>query len=189
LRAVPFRRDRPYKIPLEMINRLNSLIEGVAGLGGYLSGWLVPLMMILVVVEVFMRYVLQRPLMVADEFSAYMLVALSFIGLAYTWRQGGHVRITILVNRLSRKPANWVRLGGLVAVFVFMIAMDQSAYKMVRYALQLNMKSSTFLMIPLFWPQLTVLVGFVLLTLLVALDIIQAILKIRAGKKVEEMTL
>jgi TRAP-type transport system small permease protein len=172
-----------------MMNRLNSLIEGIAGLGGYLSGWLVPIMMVLVVVEVFMRYVLQRPLMVADEFSAYMLVALSFIGLAYTWRQGGHVRITVVVSRMSRKPANGVRVAGLIAIFVFMIAMDQSAYRMVRYALQMNMKSSTFLMVPLFWPQLTVLIGFVLLTLVVGLDIIQAIAKIRAGKKVEEIVL
>ncbi len=172
-----------------MMNRFNSLIEGIASAGGYLSGWLVPIMMILVVVEVFMRYVMQRPLMVADEFSAYMLVALSFIGLAYTWRQGGHVRITILVSRMSWKTANWVRLGALICVFAFMIAMDQSAYKMVRYALQMNMKSSTFLMVPLFWPQLTVFAGFVLLTLVVGVDIVQAVLKIRAGKKVEEILL
>ena len=42
----------------------------------------------LVVVDVFMRYVMHRPLMVADEISAYMLVALSFLGFAYTWRKG-----------------------------------------------------------------------------------------------------
>jgi TRAP-type transport system small permease protein len=172
-----------------MMNRLNFLIEGIAGLGGYLSGWLVPIMMVLVVAEVFMRYLVHRPLMVADEFSAYMLVALSFIGLAYTWRQGGHVRITILVSRMSFKSANWIRLGGLIAIFIFMLEMDRSSYKMILYALQMNMKSSTFLMVPLFWPQLTVFIGFVLLTLSIGLDILRAIGKIRSGEKVEEITL
>ena len=91
-----------------MIKQIGYFIEKIAYLGGYFSGWLVPLMMMLVVVDVFMRYVMHQPLMVADEFSAYMLVALSFLGLAYTWREKGHVRIEIFVNRLSRRN---LRLG------------------------------------------------------------------------------
>lgn len=170
------------------MNRFGSFIDRISGLGGILSGWLVPLMMILVVVEVFTRYVLNRPLMVADEVSAYMLVALSFLGLAYTWRQGGHVRISILVSRLPQKAAGWVRLGALIAVLLFMLEMDRSAYKMVVYALQMNMRSSTFLMIPLFWPQLPIFVGFVLLTLMIFVDIVRAAQKIRASEKVEEFS-
>ena len=54
------------------------IIEKVADFFGYVSGWLVPAMMLLVAVEVFMRYVLHDPAMVADEFSAYMLVGLSY---------------------------------------------------------------------------------------------------------------
>jgi TRAP-type transport system small permease protein len=167
------------------MNRFGSVIDKIADLGGYFSGWLVPLMMILVVVEVFTRYVLDRPLMVADEVSAYMLVALSFLGLAYTWRQGGHVRITILVNRLPDKAAAWVRLIGLIMTFIFMIELDRAAYKMIVYALQINLRSSTWLMFPLFWPQLTVFIGFVLLTLLLVIDIFRTGVKIRTGKKAE----
>jgi TRAP-type C4-dicarboxylate transport system permease small subunit len=167
------------------MNRIGSVIDKIADLGGYFSGWLVPLMMILVVVEVFTRYVLDRPLMVADEVSAYMLVALSFLGLAYTWRQGGHVRITILVNRLPGKAAAWVRLIGLIMTFIFMIELDRAAYKMIVYALQINLRSSTWLMFPLFWPQLTVFIGFVLLTLLLVIDIFRTGVKIRTGKKAE----
>ena len=82
------------------MKQVGIIIEKVADFLGYVSGWLVPAMMLLVAVEVFMRYVLHDPAMVADEFSAYMLVALSYLGLSYTWRQGGHVRITLLVSRL-----------------------------------------------------------------------------------------
>ena len=42
------------------------IIEKVADFFGYVSGWLVPAMMLLVAVEVFMRYVLHDPAMVAD---------------------------------------------------------------------------------------------------------------------------
>jgi TRAP-type C4-dicarboxylate transport system permease small subunit len=167
------------------MNRLVSVIERISYLGGYLSGWLVPLMMMLVVVDVFMRYVMHRPLMVSDEFSAYMLVALSFLGLAYTWREGGHVRIEVLVSHFHGKFYDWVRLIGLIMTFIFMIELDRAAYKMIVYALKINLRSSTWLMFPLFWPQLTVFIGFVLLTLLLVIDIFRTGVKIRSGKKAE----
>ncbi|MBE0556342.1 MAG: TRAP transporter small permease subunit, partial [Proteobacteria bacterium] len=80
---------------METMKRIGIIVDRIAYLGGWFGGWLVPLMMMLVVVDVFMRYVMNRPLMVSDEFSAYMLVALSFLGLAYTWREKGHVRVEI----------------------------------------------------------------------------------------------
>jgi len=165
--------------------RLGSLIDRLADFVGYLSGWLVPIMMMLVVVDVFMRYVMHQPLMVADEFSAYMLVALSFLGFAYTWRQGGHVRVEVVVNYLPPRLYKWVRLVGLILTFIFMCEMDRAAYKMIVYALEMKMRSSTWLMFPLFWPQLTIFVGFVLLTLMLAVDIVHAGVELRAGKNAE----
>ena len=167
------------------MRRIAYLVEKIADRAGYYSGWLVPLMMMLVVVEVFMRYVLHQPLMVADEFSAYMLVALSYLGMAYTWRQGGHVRVTVLVSRLPSRASSWIRLMGLILIFIFMTELDRVGYKMIMYALKINLRSSTWLMVPLFWPQLAVFIGFVLLTLLLVVDIVRTFIKIRAGEKVE----
>lgn len=168
------------------MKRIGIIVDKLAYWGGWLAGWLVPLMMMLVVVDVFMRYVMNRPLMVSDEFSAYMLVALSFLGLAYTWREKGHVRVEILVARLPPGTYGWVRLLGLVVTLIFMIEMDLAAYKMIAYALKMNLRSSTWLMFPLFWPQLTVFIGFVMLTLLLMVDVARAAVKVRAGEKVEE---
>ncbi len=167
------------------MNRLASVIDRIAYLGGYLSGWLVPLMMMLVVVDVFMRYVMHRPLMISDEFSAYLLVALSFLGLAYTWREGGHVRIEVLVSHFRGRLYDWVRFLGLILTLFFMIELDRAAYKMIVYALNMNLRSSTWLMFPLFWPQLTIFIGFVLLSLLLVIDIFRFGVKIRARKRAE----
>jgi TRAP-type C4-dicarboxylate transport system permease small subunit len=165
------------------------IIEKVADFFGYVSGWLVPAMMLLVAVEVFMRYVLHDAAMVADEFSAYMLVGLSYMGLAYTWRQGGHVRITLLVSRLPVKVASWIRLCVLIMIFIFMIGITHAGYEMIVYARQINLRSDTWLTFPLFWPQLTVFIGFLLLTLTLLFDIARVIVKIRAGEIVEEHSL
>jgi TRAP-type C4-dicarboxylate transport system permease small subunit len=167
------------------MKRFASAVDKLADIVGYLSGWLVPLMMMLVVVDVFMRYVMLRPLMVADEFSAYMLVALSFLGFAYTWRQRGHVRVEILVSRLSSRASDRIRLVGLVVSLLFMLEMDRAAFKMIVYAHQMKMRSSTWMMFPLFWPQLTIFVGFVLLTLVLVVDIARIWGKLRIGTTAE----
>ena len=162
-----------------------KIVDKAADVSGYLSGWLVPIMVLLVAFEVFMRYVLHNPPMVADEFSAYMLVALSYIGLAYTWRQGGHVRITLLVSRLPAKIEAWSRLIGLLLVFVFMVGLTHSCYKMSAYAYKINLRSDTWLTIPLFWPQLTVFIGVCLLLLTIFSEIIKTIQSMAAGKNLE----
>ncbi len=168
------------------MKRLNFAIEKIADSGGYISGWLVPAMMILVVIEVITRYFLHQPLMVADEFSAYMLVALSYLGLAYTWRQGGHVRISILVSRLPIRISNWLRLGSLTLILIFMMEMVRVGFKMVVYARQIDLRSPTWLTIPLFWPQLTVFIGFVILTLVLFVEVVKGVVKIRVGEDLEE---
>lgn len=168
------------------MEKLAKIIDKLADLMGYVSGWMVPIMVVLVAVEVFMRYILHNPPMVADEFSAYLLVALSMMGLAYTWRQGGHVRITLLVSRLPVKVASWVRLFTLTLTLVFMIGITKASFEMIVYAREIGLRSDTWLIFPLFWPQLTVFIGFVMLTLLLPVEILRVILKIRAGQSVED---
>ena len=168
------------------MKRFGAVIEKLADLSGYVSGWMVPIMVALVAMEVFTRYVLHDPTMVADEFSAYLLVALSYLGLAYTWRQGGHVRITLLVNNLPARAADWIRLIVLIMIFTFMIGMTHAGFKMVVYAHQINLRSDTWLIFPLVWPQLTVFIGFLTLTLTLPLEMAKVIAKIRAAEPVEE---
>jgi TRAP-type transport system small permease protein len=114
-----------------------------------------------------------------------MLVGVSYLGLTYTWRQGGHVRITLLVSRLPAKAAGWIRLFVLILIFIFMIGMTHAGWKMIIYARQIGLRSDTWLTFPLFWPQLAVFIGFLLLTLTLPLDIARVFIKLRAGEDVE----
>lgn len=167
------------------MKKIFKIIEKTGDASGYISGWLVPLMMILMVVEVITRYFLHQPLMIADEFTAYMLVAFSYLGMAFTWRQGGHVRISILTSRLPAKLSSKIRIVTLILVWIFMLEMVRVAYKMVVYARQIDLRSPTWLTVPLFWPQMTVLIGFILFLLVLTVEIIRGIARIRAGDVIE----
>ena len=170
------------------MKRLDILVEKVSNVFGYLSGWLVPLMVLLVFFEVFMRYVVRRPPLIADEMGAYMLVAMSFLGVAYTWREKGHVRITALVSRLPVKMASWLRLVMLFLAFIFIAGLIQANYDYLVTSFKFGMVSNSWLRTPLQGPQITVAVGFIILSLLILVDISRTIKNIRSGKNVEETT-
>ncbi|MDP2931856.1 MAG: TRAP transporter small permease [Chloroflexota bacterium] len=159
-----------------------TVLHKIVFWGGYLSSWLVPIMMVLVFTEVVARYGFRRPLMVADEFSAYMLVTIAFLGTAMTWKERGHVRITALVDILPTRAAAWLRLITLVIALVMAILVTKSSIDYMVRSFSVHMRSSTWLNVPLQGPQLTILIGFILLSLLLLLEIIRNIASIRSGQ-------
>ena len=69
-----------------------------------------------------------------------------------------------------------------------MVGITHAGYEMIIYALQIDLRSDTWLTFPLFWPQLTVFIGFLLLTLTLPVEIARVIVKIRAGENVERQS-
>jgi len=153
---------------------------------GHLAEWLVVLMMGLILFEVFMRYVIQRPLRIADEFSAYMLAGISFLGTAYTWTKRGHVRITSLISSLPPRVASWVRLITLVVALIFSVLLSWAGYSYLAFSFRMGMKSATWLNVPLQWVQIPLVAGFFLLLCVVAENVVRAIVALRSGKNIEE---
>ncbi|MFC2047275.1 TRAP transporter small permease subunit [Chloroflexota bacterium] len=157
-------------------------IESIAkGFGGF-SGWLVPVMVVLVFYEVIMRYVVGRPPVIAEEFSSYLLVAVAFLGMAYTWREGGHVRVTAFVEKLPIRVANRLRLVRLIIALVFVLGLTYLSYVYLASSFQMGMRAGSWIRTPLQGPQMTILIGFALLSLLLIVEIKEAITKIRSGK-------
>ncbi len=168
------------------MKKFGRIIESISNIGGYFSGWLVLLMVVLILYEVFMRYVVHQSPMLADEFSAYMLVSISYLGAAYTFREKGHVRITALVSRLPTRLSNWLRVTTLIIGLVFSIVLTKSSYDLMAFSFKLRMASSTWLTFPLQVPQMTLAIGFTILSLLLIVEIAKAITNIRAGISIEE---
>jgi TRAP-type C4-dicarboxylate transport system permease small subunit len=139
----------------------------------------------LIIFEVFMRYVLNRPPIIADEFSAYMLVAMSYLGAAYTFKERGHVRVTALVQWLPPAVSNWLRVVTLAVAFIFSIGLTKSSYDFVKFSFKLHMASATWLNFPLQGPQMTVAIGFTLLSLWLLAEVIKAILDAKSGINIE----
>jgi len=168
------------------VKQVGYIIGKICDFFGYFAQWLVILMLALVLIEVIFRYVGNRPLMVADEFGAYLLVAMIFLGGAYTWRQNGHIRVTALVERLPLKVACWFRLTTMVFALAASIMLSLASYELLAFSFRIGMKSATWIQTPLQGPQMTLLIGFSLLSLLLIVEVSKALMAIKSGRGVEE---
>lgn len=164
---------------------LASTPEKIAAVSGHFAGWLVVIMMLLVLFEVVMRYVfLQSPLL-ADELSRYMVIAMTFIGLAFAWKEKAHVRVEALVTKLPAKISNWLRLFTMILALVLTVAIVYGGYFFLERSLDQHRTSDSWLRVPQIWPEMTVVVGFLFLALVILASIIRTIKDIRAGKHIE----
>ena len=81
--------------------------------------------------------------------------------------------------------ANWIRLFVLIINLAFLIGITHASYNMIVYALKINLRSETWLTFPLFWPQLTILIGFIILFFTISIEIVNVVKSILNRTSVE----
>nr|WP_298376129.1 TRAP transporter small permease [uncultured Halomonas sp.] len=100
-----------------------------------------------------------------SEISGFLLVGASFLGLAYTFVHGGHIRVTLLTGQLPPKVRVFVELWclsialglcGYLAWYTGVLMLDSIEFGEVSYGM---------VPVPLWIPQSAMLLGILLLTL------------------------
>jgi TRAP-type C4-dicarboxylate transport system permease small subunit len=82
-----------------------ALFDKLLNVCAYFGAFLVFALALSICYDVFMRRVFNRPTIWATDFSEYMLLSMTFLGAAWLLRDGSHVRMTILVERMSPQRA------------------------------------------------------------------------------------
>ena len=147
------------------LGRFARAVARVADWGGYVAGLAVVLILVLVCAEVLMRGIAGRSIMIADEVGGYLNVAAVYLGLAYTLKEGGFIRVELLYNRLEgriRRMADWFIL---LASFAFVIVAFGVMVRHVVHTYADEIRSTDFTQAPLYLPQLPILAGLFLLGL------------------------
>lgn len=159
-----------------MVRRLVRTMDLVSDVVGHLMGWVVFLLMALILVEVFTRYVLPTaPIAVADEMGGYALVAVTFLGLGYTWKERGHVRVEFLVTVLPPRVQRVLRVVTLALAAAFGVVMVKASYDLVSFTMLFGTRSGSWLRVPMQWPQLSLVAGSGLLTLQLVAELVKAL--------------
>jgi TRAP-type mannitol/chloroaromatic compound transport system permease small subunit len=102
---------------------------------------------------------------VTDEISGYMLALAATWGLAYALRSGSHVRIDVVFPYLTPRLKVVADFLALLLMALFAAVVSWKIWALVADSWQTGMRSSTYLLTPLYVPQIILGVGFTLLAL------------------------
>ncbi|WP_162794588.1 TRAP transporter small permease subunit [Nocardioides houyundeii] len=123
----------------------------------------------IMVVEIAYRTFWGRSTLIADEYSSYGLVILSFLGLAGALRSGQHVRLTILLQWLGRRfgprPEALLQLVSCLALLVFTAVLGYHLAELAQNSYENGTVSVTIARTPLWIVQGFTVLGFAVLAL------------------------
>lgn len=132
--------------------------------GGILAGVCLVAILALVVAQIVTR-LMGTLIPSADEFAGFCLSATSFLGLAYAFRHGAHIRVTLFVNHAPTR-LKWLFNLAALAVSTAMIGyFTWYAVNMVWDSWRFGDVTGGLVPLPLWLPQTGMAVGLVLFTL------------------------
>jgi len=122
-------------------------------------------MAVAITYSVVMRYVLNAPQVWTDELMGYLMVALVMFGLGETVRQGDHINVDLITARLGPRGQVLARAWGLVAMILVAAVLLDRSWDMVAFSRMVDLLSDGYLAMPVWIPQSSLLVGFSLMIL------------------------
>ena len=123
-----------------------------------LEAWLIALllgnMVLLIAVQVVMRYVFSNSLSWSEELVRWCFVWFIWIGVSYGFKQRKHVAVTALVNVLPAKIQAWLNIVVTAVILWFMVKLFLLGWEQITSQI-ISRQSS----IALYWPMSEVRVG------------------------------
>lgn len=141
------------------MNTLARLADGLSDLTAKISAVILGLMTLLILVEIFIWNLFQKTTLIADEYSAYGLAAIIFLGAGYCLKEKGHIRITLILGFLSPGLARIITFVATMITTAFMGYLWWYLFKMVSSAFRYGSTSGTLTNTPLWIPQALMLLG------------------------------
>lgn len=138
---------------------------------GYLAGVFLVTIAILVVSQIVAR-MFNKQIPSADEFAGYCLAASSFLGLAYSFRSGSHIRVTLLTDRFSTQIQRVLMLLVLTFTIIMIAVWAFNSISMVYESWKFKDMSTGILKYPIWIPQLSMGIGVTLFCLAIIEDLV-----------------
>jgi TRAP-type C4-dicarboxylate transport system permease small subunit len=129
----------------------------------------------LIALDVFARALVGRSLMISQEISGYLLVAITFLGLAHTLREGRHITVEILTSKLSPHRQRQLEILVFLVCIVFMAWLTWTTSSPVVDMYATGQRAVTPLETPMWFPFLFVPLGSGMLTLAFVIELIRKV--------------
>lgn len=114
----------------------------------------------------------------ANEIAGYLVAASTFLALAPTLRSGGHIRVELFCSRLGEHARRWLELWCLTIATLLVGYLAYASVELVMASYRYNTMSPGLLPVPLWIPQLGMMLGLVVTTL----ALLEALISTLAGR-------
>ena len=166
------------------MNKLIDVIESVSDWMVRVSAILLGLMTVLILTEIFLWNAFQKTTLIADEYAAYGLAAIIFMGAGYCLKEKGHIRITLVLGFLPPRLARIITCAATAITVAFMGYLWWYLYKMVNTTWRYKSTSGTLTNTPLWIPQTLMLIGAAAFALQLLATFIRTFYAIKTGEEV-----
>lgn len=101
---------------------ISDVLESVVDWVGRACSWVCLIMVVLVAINVILRYLFKIGPVALQELEWHLLSPIALIGMSYALRHGDHVRVDIVYARFGRTFQEWIDLvAAVVTVIIAMI--------------------------------------------------------------------
>lgn len=166
------------------MNRFVKLSDALSNFMANISAVILGLMTLLILVEIFLWNTLEKTTLIADEYSAYGLAAIIFLGAGYCLKEKGHIRITLVLGFLPEKLARIITFIATFVTTVFMGYLWWYLLKMVKSAIRYESTSGTLTNTPIWIPQAVMLIGAAVFFIQLAATCVKTFAAIRTHEEV-----
>ncbi len=115
------------------------------------------------------------------DFTGFFLAAASFLALAYTLREGGHIRVTLILTRLNEKFRHVFEIWSLLFCSAVAVYFSWYTFLLIRESYTYQDLSSGMIAVPIWIPQSTMLIGLIVLSIALIDELCSAILGNKPG--------
>jgi len=128
---------------MKFLIKISGLIDSFSDMTGKAVSWLTLFMVILVTVDVILRYLFRVSFVAVQELEWHMFALIFLLGGGYTLRHNAHVRVDVIYQRLGRKARAWINIiGSLIFLFPGCYLMIRTSIPFVESSVSLHEMSS-----------------------------------------------
>ncbi len=109
------------------------------------------------------------------DFTGFFLAAASFLALAYTLREGGHIRVTLILTRLNERLRRIFEIWSLLFCSTVAVYFTCYTFLLIKESYTYNDLSSGMIAVPIWIPQSTMLIGLIVLSIALIDELISVI--------------
>jgi TRAP-type C4-dicarboxylate transport system permease small subunit len=147
------------------VRRLAVFLDGLSTAAAAVAAAATLLLTVMVTSGVVARRVFNTPFLFVEELSGYVVLGIVFLGLAYTLRTGGHIRVDVVHDRLAGGARTALQAACLLLALAWAGFVVAGTARLVHEYYTQNVLSFAYTQTPLWIPGSLMVVGAVLLAL------------------------